>query len=139
VAHERAIRTAWAARAKARGLKAANANLCASIDVANAEIAAKAGMIERLTGRVARLKAVLAGRKAQIAALGRSLLVARNREADIRTAGESVPVLDAAPETPAPIDLPRSPVHLPPSLRQPRAVDFNRNMRIARRLARANG
>ena len=131
-AHERAIRMAWlqrqrvrglkrdrahseahaaamveraiAAEAKVDGLEAANRNLCASIDVANAELAQKSGLVARLTVRVARLTGLLAGRKRQIAALGRDLLIARNRVADIRAAGESVPPLASVPVEPKPVE-----------------------------------
>jgi DNA polymerase III subunit beta len=117
-AHERAIRRAWAERKAARVrmglLEAQRRRLHEAEDRAMAE-AVRADEAERqveegqflldctsrrvgkLMVRVARLSAVLAGRKAQIVKLGRDLLVARNRAADLRAEGVAPPALASVP------------------------------------------
>lgn len=89
-AHERAVRRAWAER-QARRAEAARADRAET-------------MLGRARVRIARLGAVLAGRKEQIAKLGAALLSARSRAAvDLRTAGETPrPVAVDKPAQPAP-------------------------------------
>jgi len=73
--------------------------LLASVSETKAEMgrAARIGIV-----RARRMSAVLAGRKRQIAALGRDLLTARNRTADMRAAGGTPRALESVPAIPAP-------------------------------------
>jgi DNA polymerase III subunit beta len=98
-AHERAVRRAWAERKAARLARGYIATYTGIIETGIADERAVRVLLGRAQRRIARLVAVLAGRKAQLATLGRELLVSRNRAADMRAAGES-PVIAAVDSSP---------------------------------------
>lgn len=85
---EWAIRKAWEERARRRA--------------AQAEAGRMRKLWEEAGRRNARLRAVLSGRKAQIAELARSLMGLRNHAADMRAKGQAVPALSPVVEAEKP-------------------------------------